>query len=109
MVSQVRLQRAARLYMWDVSTSHMTKKDAAIMAACPDNSLPRTHPHDYGGLVFVDSDPDAIKAASIELTKRGMSEEFVSLYIHACRDRLCMLLNFDRDGQVLAGIPVFDR
>jgi hypothetical protein len=108
MASQIELQNAARHVMWDVSTSHLTKEDAEKLREGRFDGLPRTIPHEYGGIVFLDSGWVSMVDAAAELRRRGMSESFVELYLTACRDKAALLINFDRDAQVLPGIPTFE-
>jgi hypothetical protein len=87
----------------DISTGHLTKKDAAILtqAAGGDSqaSVFRVCSHEYGWIVFVmDETPEH---------QNEFSDEFLAI-IKIAQSEKCILINFDRDAEIERSLPSFD-
>jgi hypothetical protein len=102
---------AARRVMWELSTSHMTQRDATILdGSCGFSDLPRICLHDHGYIVFVGGgSPEELVGPLRNITERGLSEAFYAIYLAAATDPMPpVLINFDPEGDVINGLPTFD-
>ncbi len=94
--------------MIDLSTSHISHEDFRLFGAVR-GLTPRTVPHEYGLVVFVASDSRYVQDAVDCMRGVGISKEFIAIYKAAADlgDDV-MIINFDRDGDVIDGLPTFN-
>jgi hypothetical protein len=109
------LPAAAIKRLIDLSTSHMTAKDATlcdeldIFGSSPEENLPRIIEHNYGYIIFVTSDPETMQTYLDGLRQAGFSEAFVDIYHRAATsENTIMMINFDRDAAPIDELPSFD-
>lgn len=104
-------QEAIKL-MVDLSTAHIMQNDTVLCQQRADTfSLtgPRMLVHDYGYIVFVNSDPEARESTLGWLRGFGFSEAFVDIYDRAASSQGdIILINFDQDGATIEGLPTFE-
>jgi hypothetical protein len=94
--------------MLDLSTAHLTQQDAKALEA-GEILGPRIVSHRHGWVVYVTSDPDAVRAAVGLMRQTGASEAFIKIYESACKmGGDYMLINFDQDAETLDGLETFD-
>ena len=80
--------------MLDLTTGHMPSSD-------PDFGGMRHVSHEYGFIVFVNGDTD------IDKDTAGVPEWIKPAYLLAQKYD-CILINFDRDGDQIEGIPSWE-
>jgi hypothetical protein len=97
---------AAFKRMLDLSTSHLAKDDISKFRYAP--GVPRITEHEYGLIVFVTSEPDAVRSYLIAMNEAGISQAAIAIYMHASANSDVMLINFDAAGDVIEGLPTFD-
>lgn len=94
-----------------LSTAHLSKKDAELLDSIQKmevRHLTRVQAHQFGWLVFLPAMNKQERGNHLnELQKAGFSNEFVHLYGMAL-DQGFSILNFDRDGATVAGLPRHD-
>lgn len=94
----------------DVSTSHVTEADAALLTAHAGNgeiAPVRMVSSEYGWFVNVPDDKDRLAEVKEELRALGYSEAFINLFDYAKR-HTCFWIVLDRDAGVEETLPVFD-
>lgn len=107
-----------------LSTGHVTKQDGSLLESFSSgrgcrrpgtievlgtdtrHSMPRMESHTYGWFVFVCQDADLQEQAKA-LALAGFSEEFVALY-RTARKQGIQIIDLDRDGEEVDGLPRFD-
>jgi len=69
--------------------------------------LPRMETHEYGWLVFVNSDKDSHRYEDAGLYKGGFTEAFRLIFREA-HDQGIHVINFDQDGEECDGLQEFE-
>lgn len=80
--------------MLNTSTMHMPNED-------PDWKRVRHCEHEYGFIAFVNGDTTEAEE------KRWVPEWLLPLH-RLAQQHNCILINFDRDGDAIEGIPTYD-
>jgi hypothetical protein len=94
--------------MIDLSTAHIEKNDMRVFGMLG-NMKPRAVSHEYGLIVFVNSDPNSLDEAVACMKAEGVSDAFIAIYAAAAKmGGDVMAINFDRDGEIQEGLPTFD-
>lgn len=94
--------------MIDLSTAHIEKDDMRVFGMLG-NMKPRAVSHEYGLIVFVNSDPNSLDEAVACMKAEGVSDAFIAIYAAAAKmGGDVMAINFDRDGEIQEGLPTFD-
>ena len=83
----------------DLNTSHMPGFD-------PDWGRLRVAVHEHGFIVFVEGTGDTSEAATYEWLRR--EPEWIRPAMALARKHDCLLVNFDRDGEVCEGLPTWE-
>lgn len=100
----IRLPGASIVKAVDVSTAHITRRDAELMSNdCM--VVPRCQSHEYGFTIFVGVDLKC--GAREDLIEAGLSAALIDL-VEAAQRQKALLLNLDRDATVFPKLPRFD-
>lgn len=93
----------------DLCTSHVTVKDQAKLDDehnCFADVGPRKSNHEYGWIIFL-GHPEQVEEFSTAAKRAGMSKAFCDVIKYALK-RKCSLIQFDRDADIIPGLPTFE-
>src|SRR6266852_6109698 len=94
------LSKPTALTYWDVSTAHITRQDARILAEYSHGNEAQLVVHRYEEGFFIPVLEDC-------LADEKLSQDFIWLYRMAQENGISML-RLDRDAEIVEGLPVHE-